>query len=731
MKVILSSITAALAVFTAGAQTVRVPENVFGNNPLVQTAFTADPAPVVFKDSRYSDRLFLYTTHDAPGASWFTMRHLMCYSTTDMVNWTDHGAVMSDVDFSWGKEATFWASQVIDRNGRFYAYVPIERGSGTGGAGPQIGVGVSDSPFGPFRDPLNRPLISGNWAGDIDPTVFIDDDGQAYLYWGNPNLKYARLNADMTSISGSVVNVPMTVASFGPRVGGAEDRYPTAYEEAPWLIKRNVPGLQRPYYLFYAGGRLPEHIAYATASSPTGPWTFGAIIMPNQSGMAFTIHPGVVDYKGKTYLFYHDNRLRSLEGFTGGFTRSVSAAELTYNPNGSIPQVSFSTTGPAAIATFDPFVKFSAATINLASGVKVGRINPNDRSNLRMRVYDVRNDGYIRLKAVDFGSGATSFTATAQCAANSNARVELRLGGTNGRLIGTLNLASTGANNWVAQTTTVDNVTGIQELYFVFKGQGCAFEDWQFAGESVVCGAPPAPTPNNLVQNGVFSGTALGSNWTLANTGDNAVASASVRCNEANISITSVGAQIFQPQLIQQGIRLEQGRAYRLTFKASSAANRTIVTQLERMGGNGVEWGHTYGQRTFNLTPAGGTHTLEFSMTDPTDENAQLAFNFGASTHNVTISDVVLVSTGTVSVNSIQTALVKQPLATLRGRTLYVNAAEGSKTGIRIVDMHGKTVARFSAAGVSKLSLDKMPAGRYFVEVGGSGIKNTTAIILK
>ena len=248
-------------------------------------------------------------------------------------------------------------------------------------------------------------------------------------------------------------------------------------------------------------------------------------------------------------------------------------------------------------------------------------------------------------------------------------------------------------------------------------------EAWN-QGSTTVCENPaPTPTQGNLVRDGIFPGASLGSNWSLTNTGDNVVATASVRCNDANISITSVGAQIFQPQLIQSGIRLERGRAYRLTFRASAAANRTIVAQLERMGGNGVEWGHTYGRQTFNLTQAGATHTLEFNMTDPTDENAQLAFNFGGSgsTHNVTISDVVLVSTGTVSVNSIQPALAKQPLTTLRDRTLFVNASPETNVQVRIVNLSGKTVATINTHGGTTHSLSSIPAGTFIVEARRSG----------
>ena len=206
----------------------------FSQNPIIQTLYTADPAPMV-----YNDKVYLYTTHDEDGSTWFTMNDWRLYTTTDMVNWTDHGTVLKYTDFSWGK-ANAWAAQCIERNGRFYMYVPLT-GQDNQGA---IGVAVADSPYGPFIDPLGKPLVKSG-KGDIDPTVFIDDDGQAYLYWGNPNCYYVKLNEDMISYKGDIVSVPMTVESFGKREGNPERA--TLYEEGPWLYKRN--GL---YYLLFA-----------------------------------------------------------------------------------------------------------------------------------------------------------------------------------------------------------------------------------------------------------------------------------------------------------------------------------------------------------------------------------------------------------------------------------------------------------------------------------------------
>ena len=150
---------------------------------------------------------------------------------------------------------------------------------------------MADSPYGPFYDPIGKPLVQAEW-GNIDPTVMVDDDGQAYLYWGNPNCFYVKLNEDMISYSGDIVRVPMTEEAFGKREG--DPQRATLYEEGPWLYKRG-----ELYYLFFAAGPIPEHLGYATSDSPEGPWKNGGTLMPT-AGRSFTNHPGVADFKGNT-----------------------------------------------------------------------------------------------------------------------------------------------------------------------------------------------------------------------------------------------------------------------------------------------------------------------------------------------------------------------------------------------------------------------------------------------
>lgn len=429
-------------------------------NPIVQTNYTADPAPMV-----YNGKVYLYTSHDEDESTWFTMNDWRLYTTEDMVNWTDHGAVLSYKEFEWAKRNA-WAPQCIERKGKFYMYVPNTTREGNGA----IGVAVADSPYGPFIDPLGKPLVSNSNA-DIDPTVFIDDDGQAYLFWGNPVCYYVKLNEDMISLDGEIKQIPNTIESFGKRTVDNPQR-PTTYEEGPWMYKRN-----NLYYLFFAAGPISEHIGYSTSKNIEGPWKYQGVVMPTQGG-AFTNHPGVIDFKGKSYFFYHN---AALPGGTG-FTRSVSVEELKFNKDGSIVQMNMTEGIKQSLSTINPFAKNEAETIAWSEGVK--SMKNNVVGNFITAKY---NDAYTNVKEVDFRKkGASRFTARIGTTHNSDVSMEIRLDSKDGELIGTVKVPMTGGNDrWSVQTIDIKNVSGVHDLYFVFKGKAPSqimyFDYWMFS----------------------------------------------------------------------------------------------------------------------------------------------------------------------------------------------------------------------------------------------------------
>ncbi len=434
--------------------------SVNAQNPIVQTAYTADPAPLV-----YNDKLYLYTSHDEDDSTWFTMNDWKLYSTDDMVNWTEHPTPLSFKTFEWAR-GDAWAAQCIERDGKFYMYVPVTDRKGESA----IGVAVADSPYGPFYDPLGTPLVQADF-GNIDPTVFIDDDGQAYLYWGNPNCFYVKLNKDMISYEGEIHAVPMKPESFGRREGNPKRA--TLYEEAPWLYKR-----KGAYYLFYAGGPIPEHLAYATSDSPEGPWKYGGTVMAKEGG-SFTNHPGIVDFRGKTYLFYHD---ASLPGGSG-FTRSVCVREMDFGRDGKVNPVKMVKEGvEKGLKPLCPYRKVEAETMAWSKRMK-SDYNPQ----VGVFVTALRNGSYTRVRDVDFGEKAPSrILARLSTTHNADIVMEVRLDRLEGKVLAELKVPRTGGSDrWKLVEKQIPQVTGVHDLYFIFKGKAMRnlayFDYWKLS----------------------------------------------------------------------------------------------------------------------------------------------------------------------------------------------------------------------------------------------------------
>ncbi len=449
----------------------------FADNPIIQTNFTADPAPMV-----YNDTLYLYTSHDEDTAVNFVMYNWMLYTTTDMVNWTDHGMVggvrAPYNTFPWAAGNNAWAPQAVARNGKFYLYVPI---AGAGG-GMTIAVAVADTPYGPFKDPLGKALVSSGTSDDIDPTVFIDNDGQAYLYWGNPHVYYVKLNADMISYSGSVVKLADI----------------STYQEGPWFYRRG-----NNYYLAFASTCCPEGIGHAMSSGPTGPWTFKGSVMDGISNSSGN-HPGIVDYKGNSYVFGFNYFLsQNLTNGTHSERRSVNVAQFTYNADGTIPKLPWwDIAGVAQIGHLNPYVQTEAETIAYESAggtrtcTSLKDYNNCWKTGVRtevcsdtgggMDVTSVQNGSFIKVKGVDFGLGATSLDVRV-ASAGSGGNIEVRLESQTGTLVGTCAVSGTGgAQTWTTKSCAISGASGVHDLFFVFTGGSGSlfnFNWWMFHGD--------------------------------------------------------------------------------------------------------------------------------------------------------------------------------------------------------------------------------------------------------
>lgn len=437
-----------LSVFTAQAQ-----------NPIAQTCFSTDPAPMV-----HGDRLYVFTGHDEEKADFFWMNDWRLFSTTDMVNWQDHGSPLSLFDFEWADDRA-WAPQVIERNGKFYFYVPAHSKISGGMA---IGVAVADNIDGPYIDPLGKPLYEDGKWDHIDPTVWIDDDGQAYIAWGNPKYYSAKLSEDMIHLA-SEVKCDATVKR---------------YTEGPWLHKQRSLTKQEikqmklskkelkasawgKWFLIYAAGGVPECIAYSESDSPQGPWNYVGEIMPQTNDTkSFTNHSGIIEYKGHNYFFYHTGWLPG----GGGFGRSACVEEFQWQRDGRLPQIKPTREGVAPIATLNPYQRVEAETMADSKGIR----SEWNLKQKRVWVSDIHNDDWVKVREVDFQDklSASSKIEVTAASALLGGTIEVRTDSIKGDLIATIDIPRTGGwEEWqTIQAPVKKSITGKRDLFFVFRG---------------------------------------------------------------------------------------------------------------------------------------------------------------------------------------------------------------------------------------------------------------------
>lgn len=439
-------------------------------NPIAQTCFSTDPAPMVS-----GDRLYVFTGHDEDNADFFWMNEWRLFSTNDMVNWQDHGCPLTQCDFAWADDRA-WAPQCIERNGKFYLYIPVHSKISGGMA---IGVAVSDKVEGPYKDALGKPLYEDGKWDHIDPTVWIDDDGQAYIAWGNPKYYSAKLSEDMIHITSELkCDTEVGLA------GGADPSTIKRYVEGPWLHKQRTltkdeikkMGLSKKdlaksawgkFFLIYASGGVPEGISYSEGPTAQGPWTYVGEIMPQTNETnSFTNHSGIVEYKGHNYFFYHTGWLPK----GGGFARSACVEEFQWQKDGRIPQIKPTREGVAPIATLNPYTTVEAETMANSMGIK------SEWNNKQKRVWvsDIQNGDWMNLREVDFAQNTAKNMKAIKVTAASALQggiIEVRLDSIQGEKIADVKITPTGGwEEWEEFTAPIKVPANKRDLFFVFKG---------------------------------------------------------------------------------------------------------------------------------------------------------------------------------------------------------------------------------------------------------------------
>jgi hypothetical protein len=378
-------------------------------NPFITKQFTADPSARVF-----GDKVYVYPSHDIPCGpgrgriGWFCMEDYHVFSSSNLTNWTDHGIIVTQNKVPWVKPDSYsmWAPDCIYRNGKYYFYFPTTPKDTTISKGFTIGVAVSDSPTGPF---VPQALPIKNVRG-IDPNVFIDKDGQAYLYWSQGNIYGAKLKENMLELASE----PQTLGEL-PTKG---------LKEGPYLFER-----QGTYYLTYPHvANKTERLEYAISTSPLGPFKVAGVIMDESPTGCWTNHHSIIQFKNQWYLFYHHNDLSP----SFDKNRSVRMDSLFFKPDGAIQKV-IPTLRGVGLADAKQNIQLDRYSRLSSSGASIAFLDTVNKFQGWKTVF-ANNQGWVQYNGVAFGKQALK-TVTVRVMAAAGATVQLRVDGATGPVL--------------------------------------------------------------------------------------------------------------------------------------------------------------------------------------------------------------------------------------------------------------------------------------------------------
>ena len=459
---------------------LSVPLTTAAQNPVISGQFTADPTARVF-----NNKVYMYPSHDifppeGTRQDWFSMEDYHVFSSEDLVNWQDHGVIVTQNKVPWVRPNSYsmWAPDCVYRNGKYYFYFPSAPAKG-GGFG--VGVAIADNPEGPFI-PEPEPIKGIN---GIDPCVLLASDGNAYIFWGAG--RCAKLKDNMKELAD---DNPKEVVKWGNRememvgVNCLKD-LPNRQAEGPFAFEYNGN-----YYLTYPYVREnTEVLAYAMSKNPMGPYEYKGIIMAEHANGCWTNHHSIVNYKDQWYLFYHHNAYSPKDDKR----RSAQIEKLYFNADGTIQEVKPTLRGVGinqANSRID-VDRYSAA----ANGVELAYL---DTTNT-FRGWEVKlpkKGAWLTYNDVDFSNISGKAYMTANVKADKNTKIVIRENSKSGKVIATLKLQvePEGGNNggmmmrrrsyvgqWHAVTAQLSYIPkGVTNLYISCEGEGASIDWLQF-----------------------------------------------------------------------------------------------------------------------------------------------------------------------------------------------------------------------------------------------------------
>lgn len=423
--------------------------NISGQNPIIKDQYTADPTTRVFEG-----KVYLYPSHDILATEekgrigWFCMEDYHVFSSENLTDWQDHGVIVSQNKVPWVDSNTYsmWAPDCIEKNGKYYFYFPAMNKDTTTQFRMNIGVAVSDKPYGPFT-PQNEPIKN---VRGIDPNVFIDKDGQAYLYWSARNIFVAKLKDNMLELADEPLIIPNL-----PEKG---------LKEGPFVFERN--GI---YYLTYPHvENNTERLEYAIGDNPLGPFKVTGVIM-DESPNCWTNHQSIVEYKNQWYLFYHFNDLSP----HFDKNRSTRIDSLFFNDDGTIQKV-IPTLRGVGLTNAKSKIQIDRYSLKSENNVHVEFIDTTKKIEGWKTIFENENS-WIQYNSVDFGNDNWK-SIIVNAISLEGGELELRSGNINGKIIAKIEIEK--SNDWKIFKSKIANVqTGDQNIVVINKGKKLEI-DW-------------------------------------------------------------------------------------------------------------------------------------------------------------------------------------------------------------------------------------------------------------
>ncbi|MBN1779729.1 family 43 glycosylhydrolase [bacterium] len=414
-------------------------------NPLITDQFTADPTARVF-----GDRIYVYPSHDINcGTTWFCMKDYHVFSSENLTDWTDHGMIVTQEKVAWvdSTKNSMWAPDCYERNGKYYFYFPSIANAASGVRGMTVGVAVSDTPYGPFV-PEQQPIkgVSG-----IDPNVFVDKDGQAYLYWaGMGALRGARLNENMLELDSE----PQAI-----------DSLPKGMKEGPFVFERK--GIY--YFTFPHVIEKTEALVYAMGDNPLGPFKYTGIIM-DEDTLCWTNHHSILEFEGQWFLFYHYNDLSP----RFDKNRSIRADSLFFNADGTIRKVTPTLRG-VGLTQASGKIQIDRYSSICDTGASVAFMDTSDTFAGWKTILSVK-EAWIKYNGVDFGERKMK-TLIVRALSETGGTLEIHIGKPGAFISAKVKIPASG--NWQEVKAKVKKIPqGIQDVGLILRDSGPVEIDW-------------------------------------------------------------------------------------------------------------------------------------------------------------------------------------------------------------------------------------------------------------